>query len=275
MAAETYTHGHPASVLRAHGTRTAATSAGYLLDHLRPGQHLLDVGCGPATITVGLAQRVAPGEVVALDGAQAAVDAAAATIAAAEAAGELEPGRVAARVGDAYALPFADDSFDVVHAHQVLQHLARPVDALAEWRRVCRPGGLVAVRDADYAAMTWWPATPELDRWLDLYRAAATANGGEPDAGRRLLSWALAAGFAPDAITPSAGTWCYATAADRAWWAGTWAERTTRTVLAEQLVAAGSADQAELDGIGEAWLRWAELPDAWFIVPNGELLCRA
>ena len=275
MAAETYTHGHPASVLRAHGARTAASSAGYLLGHLRHGDRLLDVGCGPATITLGLAARVAPGEVVAVDGATAAVHAAASTVAAAEAAGEIEPEQVLVRAADAYALPFDDDSFDVVHAHQVLQHLARPVDALAEWRRVCRPGGIVAVRDADYAAMTWWPATPALDRWLALYRAAAIANGGEPDAGRRLLSWALAAGFDVERIEPSAGTWCYATPSERARWAETWAERISRTVLAEQLVAAGLADQHELDGIAAAWHRWAEDPAAWFIVPNGELILRA
>lgn len=273
MAAETYTHGHPASVLRAHGTRTAQSSAAYLLGHLRPGDRLLDVGCGPATITLGLAALVAPGEVVAVDGAPAAVEAAAATVDAAEAAGEIEPEQIVVRVADAYALPFEDGSFDVVHAHQVLQHLARPVEALAEWRRVCRPGGIVAVRDADYAAMTWWPPTTELDRWLALYRAAATANGGEPDAGRRLLSWALAAGFDPERIEPSAGTWCYATPPERARWAGTWADRITGTTLAEQLVERGMATRDELAGIGAAWLHWAEQPDAWFIVPNGELLC--
>lgn len=275
MPGETYTHGHPASVLRAHGARTAEDSAGYLLERLQPGQRLLDVGCGPATITLGLAQRVAPGEVVAVDAAQAAIDAASANIAQAERAGDVGAGQVTARTADAYALPFDDDSFDVVHAHQVLQHLARPIDALAEWRRVCRPGGIVAVRDADYAAMTWWPATAELERWLALYRLAATANGGEPDAGRRLLSWALAAGFDADGIEPSAGTWCYATAATRARWASTWAERTTSTVLAEQLVTGGLATQDELDAIGASWLRWAAHDDAWFIVPNGELLCRA
>ncbi len=62
-------------------------------------------------------------------------------------------------------------------------------------RRVRRPGGIVAARDSDYAAMTWFPADPRLDRWLALYHEVARANGGEPDAGRRLLAWAHAAGF--------------------------------------------------------------------------------
>ena len=86
-----------------------------------------------------------------------------------------------------HALDFPDDTFDVVHAHQVLQHVGDPVAALREMRRVTRPGGVVAVRDSDYAAFTWFPQLPELDEWLDLYQRVARGNGGEPDAGRRLL----------------------------------------------------------------------------------------
>ncbi|WP_152176383.1 methyltransferase domain-containing protein, partial [Mycobacterium tuberculosis] len=83
---------------------------------------------------------------------------------------------VAFSVEDVHALSFADDSFDVVHAHQVLQHVDDPVQALREMRRVAAPGGLVAARDADYAGFLWFPVLPELDRWLALYRAAARAN---------------------------------------------------------------------------------------------------
>ena len=89
---------------------------------------------------------------------------------------------------DVHALDFPDDTFDVVHAHQVLQHVADPVQALREMRRVCKPGGVVGVRDSDYAGFIWFPQLPALDRWMTLYVTAARANGGEPDAGRRLLS---------------------------------------------------------------------------------------
>ena len=75
-----YTHGHGPAVLAGHSRRTAADSAAHLLPRLRAGLDLLDVGCGPATITADLAGAVAPGRVVALDGAPAAIDAARATL---------------------------------------------------------------------------------------------------------------------------------------------------------------------------------------------------
>src|SRR3954447_5945395 len=185
--AAVYTHGHHESVLRSHRWRTAENSAGYLLPHLTSGATLLDVGCGPGTITADLAGAVAG--VTALEVTGDALGLARAEI------DRRGVANVEFAVGDVHALDFPDDTFDVVHAHQVLQHLGDPVTALREMRRVTRTGGAGAVRDADYAAMSWWPPNPRLDRWLELYRAAARANGGEPDAGRRVIAWARSAGF--------------------------------------------------------------------------------
>jgi SAM-dependent methyltransferase len=262
MAAR-YTHGHPEAVLRSHRWRTVENSAAYLLPHLVPGRTVLDVGCGPGTITADLAARVAPGEVLGVDASAEVVTAAAQDHAAAN---------LSFRTADVYGLALDDSTFDVVHAHQVLQHLADPVAALREMRRVCRPDGWVAVRDADYEAMTWWPDVPGLGRWLDVYRTVARANGGEPDAGRRLFSWAIEAGFGE--VEASASAWCFATAEDRAWWAGTWAERTAGSPLADRAAELGVATRAELDACAEAWRTWASAPDAWFVVVHGEVLAR-
>src|SRR5215218_1132634 len=62
-----YTHGHHESVLRSHRWRSAENSAAYLLPHLVPGMSLLDVGCGPGTLTADLAATVGPGEVAAVE----------------------------------------------------------------------------------------------------------------------------------------------------------------------------------------------------------------
>jgi 2-polyprenyl-3-methyl-5-hydroxy-6-metoxy-1,4-benzoquinol methylase len=262
---DTYTHGHAEPVLQSHRWRTAENSAAYLLPSLRPGLDLLDVGCGPGTITVDLAARVAPGRVVGLDLSPDPLDEA-------RAAAERAGVDVAFEVGDVYALEAADHSFDVVHAHQVLQHLTDPVAALREMARVCRPGGLIAVRDVDYAATTWFPADPELDAWLDLYSRVARRNGAEPDAGRRLLSWAHAAGLRD--TTATASTYCFATGAEREWWGRSWAGRATSSSFAEQAVAYGLATTAELEEIAAAWLRWAAAADGWLGMLHAEVLIR-
>lgn len=259
-----YTHGHHESVLRSHRWRTAENSAAYLIDRLAPGDSLLDIGCGPGTITADLAALVAPGRVVALDRDPGIV---------AEAV-TLASGRgltnVAGAVGDVHALDLPDAGFDVVHAHQVLQHLTDPVAALAEMARVVRPGGVVAARDADYGAMCWYPADPRLDRWMAMYQAVARSNGAEPDAGRRLLAWANRAGLTSP--VSSAATWCYSSVEDRRWWGGLWADRVVHSTLAAQAIEFDLADAPELNEFAAAFREWAEQPDGWFLVPHGEIL---
>jgi SAM-dependent methyltransferase len=262
---ETYLHGHHDSVLRSHRWRTAENSAGYLLARLQAADRVLDVGCGPGTITVGLAARVPQGEVLGIDAAGDVLE-----DARQEARGQ---GRANVRfeTGDVYHLAFGDASFDVVHAHQVLQHLGDPVAALAEMRRVCRPGGLVAARDSDYGGMLWFPDDPGLSEWRLLYQQVARAVGGEPDAGRRMLSWALAAGFAD--VEPSASAWCYAAPADRSWWGSLWAERLTESPFGDRAIEHGLATRQDLERLADAWLRWAASDDGWFLIPHGEILC--
>lgn len=260
-----YTHGHHESVLRSHRWRTAENSAGHLLPHLSGGMRLLDVGAGPGTITADLAGLVR--EVVATEISEEAL--------ALTRAGVAEQGatNVTFAVADVHALPFEDDAFDVAHAHQVLQHVADPVQALRELRRVTKPGGIVAVRDSDYAAFAWYPELPALDDWLRLYREVARANGGEPDAGRRLRAWARAAGFAD--VTAGSSTWCYTSDDDRAWWGCLWADRITQSAIAHQLRETGLATDPELEAIADGFRAWAADPDGWFSLLHGEILCRA
>ena len=258
----TYTHGHHESVLRSHRWRTAENSAAHLLPQLRDDQHLLDVGAGPGTITLDLAGRVDRVTATEVGEAELALSR--------DLAAERGVTNVSFEVQDIHALTFPDDTFDVTHAHQVLQHVADPVQALRELHRVTRPGGIIAVRDSDYRAFAWWPLLPELDEWLDLYRTAARNNGAEPDAGRRLLAWAHEAGL-PD-VTATSSTWCYSTAEDRAWWGGMWADRILHSALSRQLITEGLATAEDLERISAAWHTWAASEDGWFSILHGEIL---
>ena len=261
-----YTHGYHGSVLRSHNNRTIANSAAYLQYALSPGLSLLDIGSGAGTITAEFAQRLAPGRVTAVEVAQAALDLTRAEIE------RHELDNVHFVIGDVHALALADDSFDIVHAHQVLQHVQDPVQALREMRRVCKPGGIVAVRDADYAGFVWYPELTALDAWLRCYQQAARANGGEPNAGRHLLSWARQAGFSD--ITSTASTWCLSTPDARAWWGGMWAERILHSKMATQLRSDGLAQQQDLERMAQAWRDWAAAEDGWMSILHAELVCR-
>jgi SAM-dependent methyltransferase len=266
-SAASYLHGHHESVLRSHRWRTVENSASYLLPELEPGARILDVGCGPGTITVGLARSVPGGHVLGIDAAEAVLDDAQAE------ARRCGVGNVTFEVGDVYHLDYDDGSYDVVHAHQVLQHLVDPVAALSEMRRVCRRGGIVAARDGDYGGMFWYPDDPDLQEWRALYQRVARAVGGEPDGGRRLAHWARRAGFAE--IVASASSWCFATGEERAWWGDLWAERLTRSRFAHQAVSHGCASTQDLVRLAEAWRRWSADPDGWFVISHGEVLCRS
>ncbi|MBF8190819.1 class I SAM-dependent methyltransferase [Nonomuraea sp. K274] len=259
-----YTHGHHESVLRSHRWRTAENSAAYLLPHLKPHMKVLDVGSGPGTITAGLASRV--GHLTASEVNEEALGLARAEVAARGLT------NVDFAVADVQALEFADATFCVVHAHQVLQHLGDPVGALREMGRVTKPGGIVAARDSDYAAFTWYPEVPALEEWSALYHRLARRNGGEPDAGRRMLSWARAAGF--EDVTATSSTWCFATPDDRAWWGGLWADRILHSAMAGQALATGLATEDDLRRLSRGWREWAAAPDGWMSILHGEILCR-
>ena len=131
---------------------------------------------------------------------------------------------------------------------------------------------IVAARDSDYQAFAWFPELPELDEWMTLYQRMARANGGEPDAGRRLLSWALEAGF--EKVEATASNWTFTTDEDRAWWGTMWADRILQSALAEQALSSGVPQEA-LDRISSAWLAWSQNPAAFISLLHGEILATA
>jgi SAM-dependent methyltransferase len=169
--------------------RTAATRAAFFLPLLEPGMRLLDVGCGPGTITLGLAQAVAPGACAGID-----VELSQVELARAAAAREGVE-NVTFEAASAYALPFADGSFDAAFSHALFEHLARPADVLAELRRVVRPGGVIGVCCSDWGDAAVDPRTDDVELALECHLALRRRAGGDPFAGARLEGWVEAAGF--------------------------------------------------------------------------------
>ncbi|MGK9148879.1 class I SAM-dependent methyltransferase [Plantibacter flavus] len=261
---ERYTLGHHPSVLRTHSWRTAENSAAYLLPYLRSGLRVLDLGSGPGTITLDFARIVAPGTVIGVDAAaEVVIDARARAVTAGI-------GNVEYEVGDAYALDLPDDSVDVAHAHQLLQHVGDPVAVIRELRRVVRPGGIIAVRDIVYGGAVWYPLSEGLTRWMEVYQELARTNGGEPDAGTRLKSWAMEAGLTD--IRSTASVWSFESPVDREWWGGAWSERAKTSSFATQALETGIATEGDLTEISAAWRDWVEAADGWFAVPHGEII---
>ncbi|THG36414.1 methyltransferase domain-containing protein [Glaciibacter flavus] len=261
-----YTLGHHESVLRTHLWRTAENSAAYLLPSIRPDSRILDLGCGPGTISVDFARIAFAGSVIGMDAETSVVAHARAH------AADVGVDNIEFLQGDVYSLPFPDESFDIVHAHQLLQHVARPVDVLKEAFRVLKTDGLMAARDVDYGGVAWYPRLPGLDEWMTVYRAVHVWNGGDPDAGRSLKAWAHAAGFSNVDVTAS--IWSFASETEREWWGGAWAERVRESTFASHAIESGLANIEALERIRTAWLSWVASPDSTYLMPHGEIIAR-
>lgn len=182
----TYTMGYSDDFQKLLRRRNAQTSAAHLLPHLEPGMRVLDFGCGPGTISVGLAKAVEPGELF-------GVDMEASQIEVAQAAAEAGGHRNAVfQTADVVDLPFENDSFDVAHCHAVLMHAPDTVAVLAEVRRVLKPGGIISSREMFVDSSFLEPSMR--DGW-ETFAKLIEANGGHPQIGRELKRLFLEAGF--------------------------------------------------------------------------------
>jgi SAM-dependent methyltransferase len=241
--------------------RTAAREAAFFLLHLRPGMRLLDVGCGPGSITLGLAEAVAPGEVVGVDLRPEVVEQARA------AAAQRGIANVRFEVGSAYDLPFPDASFDAAFAHIVLMHLREPARALAEMRRVLRPGGLVGVRDVDLGARLIYPLTPLLEQLLAMGNRVRRHNGGDIFLGRTHRRLLRDAGFAR---TEAGATMNCAGTLEGTRHAAAF-RRVQLPSMVQTALHEGWVDQATADAMATELDAWAEGPDAFSV----ETTCHA
>ncbi len=231
--------------------RTASQDTAFLLPHLRAGMRVLDAGCGPGSITLGLAAAVTPGMVVGIDVEPSQVEKARAL------AVQRSVTNVRFEVANVYDLPFPDGSFDAALANTVLQHLREPVRALKELRRVLRPGGIAGVRDAGGSLFA--PETPLLQQWFSVQERVQQHNGLNFFIGRHHRRLMLEAGFArAEARASSHSEGSQEETRRFAVFFKARIPRQARTPLAE-----GWIDQATVDAIAAEIDAWAERPDAF------------
>jgi SAM-dependent methyltransferase len=255
----TYTYGHSPTVVGVHAARTASREAAFFLPYLAPGMRLLDAGCGPGTITLGLARAVAPGETVGIDVERSVVERAQAL------ASEQRLPNVRFEVGNALRLPFEDQSFDAVFAHTLLEHLSDPIAALHEARRVLRPGGMIGLRDCDWGSGVFWPPDPAVQRAMDLYERVWQHNGGQPYCGRQFRALLREAGFTRIETSASFrwdGSNDGSPNSSRAF-GELLSQRLLLPNLAEPILANGWADETTLQQISRACANWSQHPDAF------------
>jgi ubiquinone/menaquinone biosynthesis C-methylase UbiE len=255
VSAESYTL-HADVQARYVGVRDASVFLPFLLAHLRPGVSVVDCGCGVGALTIDLALRVAPGRVVGVDLDESQL------VLAREEASRRAVANVEFTTGSVYALPFEDATFDVAVANAVLVHLAEPVAALREIRRVLRAGGIAAVSDDDLATVIFSPDLPELQDVRDLFVRALLHNGGSPSHSRHLRGLMLDAGFArTEGFAHAPET--YGHAESTSWFAQFLADLYGPGGLRDLIVSQQWASEQRLDEIVRSVREWGQRPDAF------------
>ena len=260
-----YTMGYEDSAVERLSRFTAETDAAYLMAHLEPGMRLLDVGCGPGNISVGLASAVAPGEFHGIDMKESQVELA---ITATNDGGHSN---ARFQVADALYLPFPDNHFDAVHCHFFLMHVPDTMAVLAEIKRVLKEGGILGAREQIYEKNFFEPDIGHVNQILAILSAAMIANGGHPDMGKELRARFTEAGFVKVVATGALETWGSpsetATLAE-------YVEYVMRGTVDDQAIAHGITTKDEIDALQEAMEVWKEDPGAFAAFSWGECLGR-
>ena len=264
--ASSYTMGYSEEFRQLLDRRSAETHASYLLPHLEPGLRVLDFGCGPGTISVGLAVAVEPGELHGIDMEESQIDLARS---AAEAGGH---GNATFHVGDVTDLPFEDDSFDIAHCHAVLMHVPDTQATLAEVKRVLKPGGIVASREVFVSSSFLEPGEEKMASAWATFSSLLAANGGHPQMGKELRSTFLEAGFSD--IQTSASFDFFGTAEDVAFLHAFIVDWFFSPDVTSAATKYGFATQEQLDQWRQNLDEWKGDPGACGAFAFGEVIAR-
>ncbi|KAF2740063.1 putative ubiE/COQ5 methyltransferase [Polyplosphaeria fusca] len=272
-----YKQGHDRAVTRAHAQRTTEVEGAFVVPHLKPHFKILDVGCGPGSITAGFAKYVPEGSVTGVDLSEQVLDQAREHLSEQDA----NASNVTFELGNVLdGLQYEDESFDVVFCNQTLLHIPEIIKALTEIKRVIRPGGFLAARESDLP-FRWYPYLPGL-QLLDKYLYELTITRTDrkhpmnpPHApghrgGGVVHVFAREAGFDPAKMKKGAGTQCYGTSEETLWFADI---MTGRMKVHRESYSELGATEEELKMMEDDLKMWGEHVDAWFAILQAELIC--
>ena len=241
----------------------ATAVADFFLPHLQRGMSLLDCGCGPGALTLGLAEAVAPGPVVGIDLEPGMIERAVVS------AAERQLDTVRFEVANICALPFPDESFDTAFTSAVLEHLNTPEQALAELYRVLKPGGLVGIVKTDWGEPLISPPDDAVRQFFTLFERGFNHHGGSLNRGRHLRGLMRQAGFTVTDFSASFRNTTTPEAVQQA--ISVYVAWIDHLPLFDEVTELGWVDRDTLDRIRVQMRRWSELPDAFLALGR----CRA
>ncbi|MDA1257616.1 MAG: methyltransferase domain-containing protein [Chloroflexi bacterium] len=254
----------PVSDHRGHGQaeetrrfrqRNVEVEAAFFLPLLSRGMTLLDIGCGPGSITLGLAGRVSPGRVIGVDIDPVRIESASI------AADDSGAGNVSFQIADAVNLPFDDAHFDAVFANGLVEHLPDQRAGLAELKRVLKPCGVIGVRSPDWGVALLEPDSETMRASINLRNRWQHHSGGHPETGRRLRRLLIETGFAD--VSAGASAESHGTDSGAAEGA-----RYMHSILEDPALALLAAERNwanadEIQEMRQAWTDWSKQPGAF------------
>ena len=230
----------------------------YFAGRLKPGMNVLDCGCGPGTLTLGLAQAVDPGQATGIDIEPGMVDRANAL------ADEGGIKNVEFRVDDITDISFPNDCFDLVFVSAVLEHLPDPVVALKEIRRVLKPGAATVIINTDWGDPLISPESDDIRRFFELFEAGFNRYGGSLNRGRHLRLMMREAGLDVTEFQAYYGN--SGTPVTIQYTVGGYISWMKNFRIFDEAVSLGDVDRSTLDKMEENMLKWADNPEAFIAV---------
>lgn len=259
----TYNQNPGSATVASLSSRTAANTCAYFLPHLKPHHHILDAGCGPGSITSSLAPLVPNGSIIGIDSSASSIEKARGTP-------DL-PANCTFEVGDVTKIPFDDESFDIVNTSQVLVHIPDVMTALREFKRVLKPGGFLACREGDAAALQVWPLHAGLLKHAAAVAAIIERRGAHPMAGRMLLRWMIDVGFEGGRVEYGMGRMCYS-GGERRWWGEVAMKRVREDGEWRAQFLDGVGTEVDLEVMVEGWGVFCEEEAGVWSMPCGEVV---